>query len=304
MALTREEFTTLENKARELRKLTVQTVVWAGSGHIGGSLSSIDILTILYHKYLRIDPAHPEWEDRDRFILSKGHIGVGLAPVLADKGFFPKEWLKTYNHTHSKLGMHLDKNKVPGLDASAGSLGHGLPISFGLGLSARLKKQDFTTYCLLGDGESNEGSNWEAAMAIAQYKLTNIITIVDRNNCMMDGRTEDVMGLEPFDKKWESFGFRTILVEDGHNMHQLAEAIEAAQAEAVKPVVIILNTKKGCGVAHITDNYKYHYAGFDADTAAQCLAEIDQYHDARLNNAGAAGASSNAGTSNNTQGEA
>ncbi len=282
MALTKDEFLRLEQKARELRKLTINTVVWAGSGHIGGSLSSIDILTILYHKYMNIDVSNPEWEDRDRFILSKGHIGVGFAPVLADKGFFPVEWLETFNHTHSKLGMHLDKNKVPGLDASSGSLGHGLPIAFGLGLSARLRGQDFTTYCLIGDGESNEGSNWEAAMAIAHYKLTNVIPIIDRNHCMMDGRTEDVMGLDPLDKKWEAFGFQVISVADGHNMYQLAEAIERAKSSTERPSVIILETKKGCGVAHITDNYKYHYAGFDEEKHQQCLREIDEYHDARL----------------------
>ncbi len=282
MPLTQEEFLQLEQKARELRKLTIDTVVWAGSGHVGGSLSSTDILTILYHKYMRIDVSNPSWEDRDRFILSKGHIGVGFAPVLADKGFFPKQWLETFNHTHSKLGMHLDKNKVPGLDASTGSLGHGLPIAFGLGLSAKLKDQTFKTYCLIGDGESNEGSNWEAAMAIAHYKLTNVIPIIDRNNCMMDGRTEEVMGLEPLDEKWKAFGFKVVTVKDGHNMYQLAEALEQAHATKDAPTVIILHTKKGCGVAHITDDYRYHYAGFDAEKHTQCLREIDEYHDLRL----------------------
>ncbi|MDC7233287.1 MAG: transketolase [Spirochaetales bacterium] len=282
MPLQKEEYLRLEQKARDLRKLIINTVVWAGSGHVGGSLSAIDMLTLLYHKYMNIDVANPEWEDRDRFILSKGHIGVGFAPVLADKGFFPMEWLETFNHTHSQLGMHLDKNKVPGLDASSGSLGHGLPLAFGLAMSARLKKQNFRTFCLIGDGESNEGSNWEAAMAIAHYKLTSVIPIIDRNNCMMDGRTEEVMGLEPLDKKWEAFGFRVINVKDGNDLNQLSDALETAMDSEDKPSVIIMQTKKGCGVAHITDDYRYHYAGFDGEKQEQCMREIDEYHDQRI----------------------
>ncbi|MBI9106520.1 MAG: transketolase [Spirochaetales bacterium] len=282
MGLEREEYLRLDNKARELRKLIIDTVVWAGSGHVGGALSSIDILTLLYYKYMNIDVDNPGWEDRDRFILSKGHIGVGLAPVLADKGFFSKELLETYNHTGSSLGMHLDKNKVVGLDASTGSLGHGLPLSLGLGLSARLKGQSFKTYCLMGDGECDEGSVWEAAMAISHYKLTSVIPIVDRNRCMIDGRTSDVMTLEPFADKWRSFGFEVLEV-DGHDLHSLSDAIETARMASVKPAVIIANTKKGCGVEFMTDDYRYHYAGFDVDKAEECRVEIDRYHEMRIN---------------------
>lgn len=281
MALKQEDFLRLEAKARELRHLIIDTVVWAGSGHVGGSLSSIDILTVLYHQVMNIDSERPDWEDRDRFILSKGHIGVGLAPVLADKGYFPREWLKTYNHTGSNLGMHLDKNKVPGLDASAGSLGHGLPISLGLGLSASYKKQDFTTYCLMGDGECNEGSVWEAAMAISHYNATNVITIVDRNRCMMDGGTEQVMALEPFTDKWISFGFNVIEI-DGHNVNEIALAIDRALSEKNKPSVIIANTFKGCGVGFMHDNYMFHYASFDAEKQSECHRDIDSYHNKRL----------------------
>ena len=280
MAMEREEYLRLENKARELRKLIIDTVVWAGSGHVGGALSSIDILTLLYYKYMNIDPARPEWEDRDRFILSKGHIGVGLAPVLADRGFIDKELLKTYNHTGSSLGMHLDKNKVPGLDASTGSLGHGLPIALGLGLSARLKSQSFKTFCLMGDGECDEGSVWEAAMALSHYDLASVVPIVDRNRCMIDGRTDDVMDLEPFADKWRAFGF-DVLEVDGHDLQALADAFDKALA-AKTPTMILANTKKGCGVSFMEDDYRYHYAGFDAAKADQCRAEIDKYHDARL----------------------
>ncbi len=282
MGLTKEEFLELENKARELRKLVVDTVVWAGSGHIGGSLSSTDVLTVLYYKYLNIDPKNPEWEDRDRFILSKGHIGVGYAPVLADKGYFSKDMLKTYNHTHSKLGMHLDKNKVIGVDASSGSLGHGLPIALGLGLGARLQKKDYKIYCLLGDGESDEGSVWEAAMGIANYNTTNVITFVDRNMCMIDGPTEDVMKLEPFADKWKAFGFNVLEI-DGHDLYAIADAIDQAHAEKDKPTVIILKTIKACGIEYMAGDYRYHYAGFDSQKAQEAKDSIDKYHEERLN---------------------
>ncbi|MDC7124904.1 MAG: transketolase [Spirochaetales bacterium] len=280
MGVEREELLRLEEKARDLRKLIIDTVVWAGSGHVGGALSSIDIITLLYYKYLNIDPTRPDWEDRDRFILSKGHIGVGFAPVLADLGFIDHKLLKTYNHTGSELGMHLDRAKVPGLDASTGSLGHGLPIALGLGLSARLKGQSFKTYCLMGDGECDEGSIWEAAMAIAHYKLTSVIPIVDRNRCMIDGRTNDVMILEPFCDKWRAFGFNVIEV-DGHDMPALCEALDTAAEAQDKPIAIIANTKKGCGVEFMADNYRYHYASFDAEKAEACKIDIDKYHDAR-----------------------
>jgi transketolase len=280
MALTEQEFLDLEDKARDLRHLIIDTVQWAGGAHVGGALSAVDILTLLYYKYLNIRPENPQWEDRDRFILSKGHIGVGLAPVLADRGYFDKERLKTYNHTGSSLGMHLDKNKVPGLDASTGSLGHGLPIALGTALAARYLKKEYKTWCLLGDGECNEGSVWEAAMAASHYKITNMITIVDRNQCMIDGRTEDVMALEPFADKWRAFGFEVIEV-DGHNLRELSIAMDKALQNDVKPVLLLCNTIKGCGVEFISDDYKYHYASFDPEKVKQCKTEISKYHETR-----------------------
>jgi transketolase len=280
MGITAEEFNMLEDKAREMRKLAVQTVSWAGGGHIGGSLSATDILTMLYYKYANIDVKNPEWEDRDRIIVSKGHIGVGVAPFLADKGFFDKEWLKTYNHTESKLGMHLDVNKVPGLDTSTGSLGHGLSIALGNAMGAKLLGKDLNIYVLLGDGECDEGSVWEAAMALSHFKATKVVTIVDRNKCMIDGRTEDVMCLEPFADKWKAFGFDVIEI-DGHNMYEIAEAFDKAKAATDKPVVIIANTFKGCGVKFMQDDYKFHYASLDATGVAECSKDIDAYHDER-----------------------
>ena len=281
MPLSKDEYLALENKARELRKLTIDTVMWANGGHIGGSLSSTDILTVLYYKQMNIKVDEPKWEDRDRFILSKGHIGVGFAPVLADKGFFPMEKLKTYNHTHSKLGMHLDMNKVVGLDASTGSLGHGLPIALGMSLGGRVQKKDFMIYCLLGDGECDEGSVWEAAMAISHYNANNVVPIIDRNRCMIDGRTKDVMTLEPFADKWKAFGFEVVEI-DGHDINEINDAIEKAKASTEKPVAIIANTFKGCGVKSMQDNYKYHYASIDEEWGTQCKADIDEYHNERL----------------------
>jgi len=280
MTISREELLALEAKANELRNLCVDTVMWAGAGHIGGAMSAMDIMTILYHKYMRIDPKRPDWPDRDRFILSKGHVGVGYAPVLAEKGYFDRELLKEYNHTGSPLGMHLDSLKVPGVDASTGSLGHGLPIAIGMALSARLQGKNYVTYCLLGDGECDEGSVWEAAMSAAHYKITNLVTFVDRNRCMIDGRTEDVMGLEPFADKWRAFGF--IVKEiNGHSFNELSEAIEYALSEASAPVLILANTIKGCGIDFMEDDYRWHYGGLDSEKISQCRESLSRYYEKR-----------------------
>lgn len=281
MTLLKSEAIALENKANELRNLCVDTVAWAGGGHIGGSLSAMDILTILYYKYLNINPEDSEWSERDRFILSKGHIGVGFAPVLADKGYIDKELLKEYNHTGSTLGMHLDSRKVPGVDASTGSLGHGLSMALGLALAGRLQNKTYKVYCLLGDGECDEGSVWEAAMAISNYKATNVITIVDRNRCMIDGPTEEVMALEPFEDKWKAFGFIVKQV-NGHSFKELSKAIEEAFVEVEKPVVIIANTYKGCGINFMEDNYKWHYGSLDPEKIKASKESLNKYYEGRM----------------------
>ncbi|NCA93013.1 transketolase, partial [bacterium] len=189
MALTKQEWLRLEDKANDLRTLCLETTYWAGSGHIGGSYSSADILTVLYYKYMNFDPKNPTDPDRDRCVVSKGHIGIMLASMFADLGLVNKEDLKTFNLTGSKLGMHLDSNKVKGLDSSTGSLGHGSSIALGMALAARLRKQSYKTFLVLGDGECDEGSVWEAAMATAHFKAKNLITIVDRKHNMIDGNT-------------------------------------------------------------------------------------------------------------------
>ena len=190
--------------------------------------------------------------------------------------------LPTYNHTGSPFGVHLDKRKVPGLEASTGSLGHGLSIGLGLAMAARLKGKKYMTYVLLGDGECDEGSVWEAAMSIAHFKVTNVITLIDRNQCMIDGRTEDVMGLEPFADKWRAFGFEVVEI-DGHNMDEIVTALEQAKANTSdKPVAIILNTFKGEGVGFMRDNYKWHYGTMDEAKLAEAFRDLDEYEKVRI----------------------
>lgn len=284
MPLTKQEWTELENKAHEMRLLTLQTTHDAGSAHIGGALSAMDIMVALYYKYMNIDPKDPQKLDRDRFILSKGHSGVGFASILADKGYIKREQLKTFNLTGSKLGIHLDSNKVPGVDASTGSLGHGLSIALGMGMGAKLQNLGFMTYCLLGDGECDEGSVWEAAMAIPHFKATNVVTMVDRNKCMIDGRTEDVMTLEPFADKWTAFGYETLVV-DGHYFPAICEAFDKClkrKEEGGKPIAIIFDTFKGCGIDFMSDNYKWHYGAIDDEKFELAKKSLESYHQARL----------------------
>jgi transketolase len=212
--------------------------------------------------------------ERDRFILSKGHAGVGFAPMLARRGYFDFELLKDFNKFNSPFGMHLDGNKVKGADVSTGSLGHGLSMAVGMALGARLKGRSWRTYCVLGDGECNEGSVWEAAMAAAHYKTTNLITFVDRNKYSVDGPTETVMGIEPLGDKWRAFGF-IVKEVDGHSYAALSQAIEEAQAETKAPVVIIAHTIKGKGVDFMEDDVRWHYGGLDSDKIVEAKRYIE-----------------------------
>ncbi len=279
MGLEKKEWLRLEDKANDLRTLCLDTTYWAGSGHIGGSFSSADILTVLYYKYMNFDPKNPTDPDRDRCVVSKGHIGIMLASMFADLGLIQKEELKTFNLTGSKLGMHLDSNKVKGLDSSTGSLGHGSSIALGMGLAARLRKQSYKTFLILGDGECNEGSVWEAAMATAHFKANNVITIVDRNHKMIDGDTEEVMALEPLADKWTAFGF-DVKVINGHRFDELCAAVEYAMAVTgnAKPVCIIADTVKGQGVSYMAGNYKWHYGAMDDDKYATAKKDLAEYH--------------------------
>lgn len=282
------EWLRLEKKADEMRRMAIQTAIWGGSGHIGGSLSAMDAMVTLYYRFMKVDPSNPEMEDRDRFILSKGHCAVGYAPILCDLGYFPVDELKIFNLTGAKVGMHLDCNKVKGADCSTGSLGHGLSLAVGFALAGKVKGVDYMNFVLTGDGELNEGSNWEAAMSAAQFKLSNVVVLADMNKCMIDGRVDDEMKVEPVDKKFEAFGFNVIRV-DGHNIKELNDAIEASiknhQDGGNKPTAIIMDTFKGEGVDFMKDNYLWHYGSLDDAMEKQANESLDKYYKERCERA-------------------
>jgi transketolase len=278
MALTKEEREKLYAQAKQLRRDIVDVTSWAGGAHIGGGLSVIDILTILYFKYLNIDPKRPDWEDRDRLILSKGHAAVAYVPALARRGYFDVEELKTFNKFKSPFGMHPDSAKVRGCDASTGSLGHGLPMAVGMALGARVLGKKLKVYCILGDGECNEGSVWEGFMAAAQFKLTNLVTIIDRNRMMIDGPTENVMGVEPLADKLTAFGME-VVPADGHDMDSLAEGIDKALGAQGKPVAILADTVKGKGIDFMENQVPWHYGSVDASLKEKALTSIEKMYE-------------------------
>ena len=284
MPLSKQEWLALEKKAHELRKLCIQTTFWAGSGHIGGGLSVMDLLTVLYHKYLNIKVEDPQWADRDRFILSKGHAAIAYAPVLCDKGFNDPEMLKTFNLSGSKMGMHLDSNKVVGVDASTGSLGHGASIAAGTALAARILKKDYLTYIVTGDGELGEGSNWEGFMTMNHYELSNCIVFIDRNHCMIDGPTEEVMKLEPLADKMTAFGFNTKVI-NGNHIDELCDAIDEAierSKTVCAPTCIIMDTAKGAGIKDIAGDYHCHYMALDDAAFEKYNKQLDEDYAERV----------------------
>ena len=247
----------LQGIARKLRRHVITMISTAGSGHPGGSLSAADIVTALYFRVMRHDPANPHWPDRDRFILSKGHAAPILYAALAECGYFPLEWLTTLRKTGTCLQGHTDSSLTPGVDMSAGSLGQGLSVGIGMALAARLDKKDYRTYVLLGDGECQEGQVWEAAMFAPNYKLDNLTAIVDYNGLQLDGLTRQIMDLEPFVEKWRSFKWEVLQV-DGHDMKRVVDALQKAGQVKGKPVVIVARTVKGKGVSFMENNVDYH----------------------------------------------
>ena len=273
MVLAADERKRLKKNAKKIREEIVKITYKCGGTHIGGALSQTDILVAIYYKYLNFDPKNPEWEERDRFILSKGHGGVAHAAVLADVGFFSCSDLDCFNKTGSPFGMHLDRLKVKGVDASTGSLGHGLGIANGMAYGARLLGKTWRTYVLLGDGELHGGPNWEAAMAAGHFKLSNLTAIVDRNFLCIDGCTEDIMALEPLNEKWVSFGWN-VLVIDGHDFDQICGAIEASQKEEKCPTAIIAKTVKGKGIDFMENVATWHYGGLDEAMRDKALEAI------------------------------
>ncbi|MFS0880576.1 transketolase [Metabacillus niabensis] len=252
-----DEITLLKRKAVEIRMDLLTMIYNARTGHTGGSLSNTDILTVLYYKIMNIDPNNPNWDERDRYVQSKGHSVESLWAILADKGFFPKEELKTFSQFGSRLIGH-PNNKVPGVEMNTGALGHGLPISVGMALAAKMDGKSYKVYTLMGDGELAEGSVWEGAMAAAQYKLDNLIAIIDRNKLQITGSTEDVMALEPLPDKWRSFGWEVIEV-DGHDIEQLVEVFSHTPSVEGKPTMVIANTVKGKGISFAENVGAWHH---------------------------------------------
>ncbi|MEK3884774.1 transketolase [Paenibacillus sp. PL2-23] len=263
----------LKRKAVQIRKDLLTMIHRAKTGHTGGSLSNTDILTALYYKIMKLDVANPKWEDRDRFIASKGHSVESLWCILADKGFFPKEELETFSEFGTRLIGH-PNNKVPGIEMNTGALGHGLAISVGMALAAKRDGRSYRTFCLMGDGEQAEGSVWEAAMAGAHYKLDNLVGIIDRNRLQISGTTEEVMGLEPLEEKWAAFGWHVVSI-DGNDMDALVQAFEEAPSVPGKPTLLMANTVKGKGVSFAENSAKWHHHVPNDDDLAKALAELD-----------------------------
>lgn len=257
----------------QTRKLIIEALGSAKSGHPGGSLSEVEILVSLYTGPLRHDPQNPSWEDRDRFILSKGHGAPGLYAILAQCGYFPLEELLTLRSVDSPLQGHPDWRKLPGLDATSGSLGQGLSVGVGMALGAKAQQKDFRVYVLVGDGELNEGQIWEAALAANRFRLNNLTVIVDRNRLQLDGPTEEIMPLEPLADKWQAFGWNTLTV-DGHDLAALQGAYQQAIKHIAGPTVIIANTIKGKGVSFLEDQVESHGKVLTPQEVKQALAEI------------------------------
>ncbi len=264
----------LKATARRLRQHIIEMTCRAASGHPGGSLSAADIITVLYFHQLKYNPHDPTWPDRDRFVMSKGHAAPVLYAALAEAGFFPVKYLQTLRQVGSSLQGHVDMLSLPGIEMSTGSLGQGLSSANGMALAGRLDKKSYHVYCLLGDGECQEGQVWEAAMTAGHHKLGNLTAIIDRNKYQIDGRVEDIKSIEPLADKWKAFGWETIKC-DGHDFKSLIGALDKAVKIRKKPSVIIADTVKGKGVSFMEDRpLDYHGKAPTADEEKRALAEI------------------------------
>lgn len=266
----------LRKKAAQIRMDLMRMVYEAKTGHTGSSLSETDILTVLYYSILRCDPANPDWEERDRFIQSKGHAVEALYCILADRGYFPKKELKTFSQFGSPFIGHPNR-KVPGIEMNTGALGHGLAVGVGMALSAKLDHKDYHVYVLMGDGEQAEGSVWEAAMAAANFNLDNLTGIIDRNKLQISGRTEDVMRLEPLGDKWRSFGW-DVLEADGHDMAQLQDVLSTPRQDK-KPRLVMAHTTKGKGVSFMENAAHWHHGVPTDEQYRQAMAELGREAD-------------------------
>ena len=263
----------LKKRANDVRKGIVTAVHSAKAGHPGGSLSAADMYTFLYFEEMNIDPANPKKEDRDRFVLSKGHTAPGLYSTLANRGYFPVEDLKTLRKLGSYLQGHPCMQHIPGVDMSSGSLGQGISTAVGMALGAKLDNKDFRVYTLLGDGEIQEGQVWEAAMSAAHYKLDNLIAFVDNNGLQIDGDIDNVLSPNPIDAKFAAFGWHVQII-DGHDFQQIADAVKAAKAVKGQPSAIIAKTVKGKGVSFMENQAGWHGSAPNAEQIAQAMEDL------------------------------
>jgi len=272
-----EKLKELNEFAVEIRKKTLYAIGKLGVGHIGGALSIAEVLALLYGHEMNYDPKNPRWEGRDLLVLSKGHAGPVLYATLAMKGFFPLSWLDTLNQGGTRLPSHCDRNRTPGIDMSTGSLGQGLSAASGIALGRRLDKSPVKIFCIIGDGESNEGQNWEAAMFSSHYRLTNIIAFTDYNKLQIDGTTDQIMNLGDIEGKWRSFGWYTERC-DGHDISAIHEAVcrcrTQAETENAKPSMIILDTVKGKGAAFCEGKVESHNMNFSLEVANEAIAAL------------------------------
>jgi len=263
----------LKNRAEWIRLETIRLVEIAKSGHYSSVFSCAELFSALYYHTLRLQPSAPRWLDRDRFLLGKGHAAIGQYPILADLGYFPKDWLDTYTRLGSPLGDHPDMNKVPGIDFSSGSIGHNLSVGVGMAIAARMQARDYLTWVMLGDGELNEGQVWEAAQAASHYKLNNLIGIVDANGMGLDGDVSDVMNIEPIAAKFAAFGWSTDEI-DGHDMAAIVAAFDRAQ-NADRPHMIVARTHKGKGVRFMEETPHWHLGYLGPIDKEIAIAEIE-----------------------------
>lgn len=263
----------LEEKAKEIRKSIVSMICEAKSGHPGGSLSATDILTALYFSEMKIDPSNPKMEGRDRFILSKGHAAPGIYATLAERGFFLKKELMTLRKFGSKLQGHPDMKKLSGIEISTGSLGQGLSVANGMALNAKIYKEDYRVYVILGDGEIQEGQIWEAAMTAAHYKLDNLCVFLDHNDLQIDGNVSKIMGIEPVSEKWKAFGWNVIDI-DGHNFEEIFSALDRAKECKEKPTMVVAKTIKGKGVSFMENVCGFHGVAPTLEERDKALSEL------------------------------
>src|SRR5215468_5787972 len=262
--------TPLDQRSRQLRRQIVKTIKTANRGHLGSAFSLVEILRVLYDDVLKYDASNPRWPGRDRCILSKGHGCLALYALLADKGFFPQGELWKFCKSDGILGGHPEYGKVPGVEASTGSLGHGLSIGVGMALNARFEKSSHRTFVVISDGESNEGSVWEAALCAGKHKLSNMVVLMDYNKQQSYGTTYEVLDMDPMAEKWRAFGFATAEV-DGHNVDELRAALKRTPLEPDRPSIIICHTIKGKGISFVENNLNWHHKTKISDEEMQSL---------------------------------